>query len=107
MNHDNGQIWIFIKISIKLRVSWNVTFISVDEFKFLRDGGKYKESADSGCKRAFDPDYDSFDGEEKQYDGQLFEPVVFNDSCTEFLKKRDELANYFDEGQKEDIFNVI
>lgn len=85
----------------------DVTSITIDEFRFLRDGGKYKESADGECRRPFDADYETFGGEEKQYAGNLFEPVVFNDACVEFLKKRQELADYFDENQKKDIFDYI
>ncbi|MFT8337402.1 DEAD/DEAH box helicase [Schleiferilactobacillus harbinensis] len=38
---------------------------------------------------------------------QFFNPIVFDESCHEFLRKRTELANYFDEGQDEDIFDYI
>ena len=54
-----------------------VTSITLSEFKILRDDCKY------------------------------FEPTVFNDAVKVFLKKRQELANYFDESQKEDIFDYI
>lgn len=37
----------------------------------------------------------------------FFDPVVFNQSVLEFLRKRTELANYFDESQDEDIFDYI
>ncbi|HDR1061148.1 TPA: DEAD/DEAH box helicase family protein [Pasteurella multocida] len=37
----------------------------------------------------------------------FFDETVFNESVQEFLKKRSELANYFDESQKEDIFDYI
>mgnify|MGYP003604340833 FL=1 len=37
----------------------------------------------------------------------FFDPVVFNESCQEFMRKRQELANYFDESQEEDIFDYI
>ncbi len=67
-----------------------VTSISIKEFKFLRDGGTYEEN-----------------GETKYYEGHLFDEVVFNDSIQEFLNKKHDLANYFDETQKEDIFDYI
>lgn len=37
----------------------------------------------------------------------FFDETVFNESVFEFLKKRRELANYFDENQEEDIFDYI
>lgn len=69
-----------------------VTSISIEDFKFLRDGGTY---------------IDKETGEEKSFKGKLFDSVVFNDSIKLFLKKRKELANYFDEDTKEDIFDYI
>ncbi|MGN1478233.1 MAG: restriction endonuclease, partial [Acutalibacteraceae bacterium] len=69
-----------------------VTSITLAQFRFLRDGGDYT---------------DSETGESKYFDGNLFDPVVFNDSVKEFLRKREELSDYFDESQKEDIFDYI
>lgn len=37
----------------------------------------------------------------------FFDEAVFNESVQEFLRKRYELANYFDESQEEDIFDYI
>ncbi|MCF6515378.1 DEAD/DEAH box helicase family protein [Lactobacillus sp. S2-2] len=37
----------------------------------------------------------------------FFDQVVFDESVQEFLRKRQELANYFDEDQEEDIFDYI
>ena len=37
----------------------------------------------------------------------FFDETVFNESVFEFLKKRRELANYFDVSQEEDIFDYI
>lgn len=37
----------------------------------------------------------------------FFDPVVFDESVQEFLRKRIELANYFDDSQEEDIFDYI
>ncbi len=54
-----------------------VTSISLDEFRYLRDEGKF------------------------------FDPVVFDDAVQEFLNRRVKLANYFDEAQTEDIFDYI
>jgi len=37
----------------------------------------------------------------------FFDPIVFDESCLEFLRKKQQLANYFDESQTEDIFDYI
>lgn len=66
-----------------------VTGISTDQFRFLRDGGEYEEN-----------------GQTHHFSGKLFDEVVFNESVQEFLKKRDELSNYFEEND-EDIFDYI
>lgn len=70
----------------------DVTSITVDEFRFLRDGGDY---------------IDAETGEVKHFVGHLFDEVVFNDSVSEFIKLRERLANYFDESQTEDIFDYV
>lgn len=70
----------------------DVTSISLDEFRFLRDGGDYT---------------DEETGETKHFDGHLFDPVVFNDSVKEFLRLKRKLADYFDENSTEDIFDYI
>jgi len=70
----------------------DVTSISLEEFRFLRDGGDYT---------------DEETGETKHFDGHLFDPVVFNDSVKEFLRLKRRLANYFDENSTEDIFDYI
>ncbi|MBR0260183.1 MAG: DEAD/DEAH box helicase family protein [Selenomonadaceae bacterium] len=54
-----------------------LTSISLDQFRYLRDVGK------------------------------LFDEVTFNDAVKEFLRLRRELADYFDENQTEDIFDYI
>lgn len=69
-----------------------VTSITLDQFRFLRDGGDYT---------------DKQDGTTKHFEGHLFDPVVFNDSVKEFLRLRVELADYFDESHTEDIFDYI
>ncbi len=68
----------------------DVTSITMEQFCFLRDGGDYVEN-----------------GETKHFDGNLFDPVVFDDSVKEFLAMRARLANYFDESNTEDIFDYI
>lgn len=69
-----------------------VTSISIDEFKMLRDGYDY---------------IDEKTGEMKHYEGHLFNERVFNDSVKEFLDKKVKLANYFDPEIKKDIFDYI
>lgn len=78
---------------------WEVTVnpqtgkgITLDDFRFLRDGGDYKSKET---------------GETKHFAGQLFDEVVFNDAVQEFMTKRTKLANYFDDGSKKDIFDYI
>ncbi len=79
-------------------VFWEVTVnpqnnkgVTLDEFRMLRDGG----------------DYVTESGEKKHFDGHLFDEVVFNDAVREFMKKRAELANYFEPEHKGDIFDYI
>src|SRR5699024_9678129 len=67
----------------------DLTSITIDEFKKLRDGFVYVDDA----------------GEQKEIPG-LFNEVVFNDSIREFLDTKERLANYFDD-LKEDIFDYI
>ncbi len=69
-----------------------VTGITEDEFRFLRDGGDY---------------YDESKKRTEHFAGGLFDETVFNDSVREFLNKRAELADYFDESHEEDIFDYI
>ncbi|MCD8150230.1 MAG: DEAD/DEAH box helicase family protein [Clostridiales bacterium] len=69
-----------------------VTGITEDEFRFLRDGGDYQ-----------DPET----GETRHFGGHLFDEVVFDDSVEEFWNKKLELADYFDENSDEDIFDYI
>ena len=69
-----------------------VTGITEEDFRFLRDGGEY-ENPESG--------------EIEYFEGHLFDEVVFNDSIEEFWKKKQQLANYFDESLEEDIFDYI
>lgn len=88
---DDTTLENFDKI-IPDEVFKDVTSISLDEFRFLRDGGDYT---------------DEETGETKHFDGHLFDPVVFNDSIKEFLRLKKKLANYFDENSTEDIFDYI
>ena len=74
------------------KVFLEVTSITLDQFKFLRDGGDYVEEET---------------GQTKHFDGQLFDSVVFDDSVKEFLALKKKLADYFDEKSVEDIFDYI
>ena len=69
-----------------------VTGITMADFRFLRDGGEY-----------IDPET----GNAAWFKGHLFDELVFNDSVDEFWKKKQQLADYFDESQEEDIFDYI
>ena len=69
-----------------------VTSVTVEQFRLLRDGGD-----------VVDPDT----GEAVRFPGQLFDPVVFDDSVREFIDLRGRLANYFDESLEEDIFDYV
>ena len=68
----------------------DLTSITIDEFKKLRDGFEMVDE----------------DGNKKTIPG-LFNEVVFNASIREFLNTKDRLADYFDEDIKEDIFDYI
>lgn len=67
-----------------------VTSISLDEFKKLRDGFDYIDE----------------NGNQNHYNG-FFDSVVFNDSIKEFLNLKKKLSNYFEDDMKEDIFDYI
>ncbi len=74
------------------KVFIEVTSISLDEFRFLRDGGDYTDEETH---------------EVKHFEGKLFDAIVFDDSVKEFLRLKKKLANYFDEAAIEDIFDYI
>ena len=69
-----------------------VTGITEEQFRLLRDGGTFK---------------DEKTGEEKFFRGGLFNEIVFDEAIQEFLNIRERLADYFDESHEEDIFNYI
>lgn len=81
-----------IDLIIPNNVFLEMTGISIEEFKELRDGFDYE---------------DEESGEIRHYDGNLFDQRVFDDSVKEFLDKKESLANYFDEDVKRDIFDYI
>ena len=63
------------------QVFFEVTGITIDQFRYLRDGGQ-------------------------DFAGHLFDRATFNEAIQEFLRKKEELADYFKD-QKEDIFDYI
>lgn len=71
-------------------VFYDVTGVTLEEFIFLRDGGTYIDD----------------EGEEQHFNGNLFNEVVFNESILEFLRKKSELSNYFEETE-ENIYDYI
>jgi superfamily II DNA or RNA helicase len=88
-------------------VFWEVTVnpqngvgVSLDQFRMLRDGGDYYQKDEEGNEIRDD-------AHKKHFDGHLFDEVVFNDAVGEFMKKRRELADYFEESDKGDIFDYI
>lgn len=88
---ENTTLESFDKI-IPDEVFKEVTSISLEQFRLLRDGGQVK-NPETGMM--------------EDYYGHLFDPVVFNDSVREFLAKKEALADYFDEKTVEDIFDYI
>ena len=62
-------------------VFFEVTGITIDQFRYLRDGGQ-------------------------DFAGHLFDRATFDEAIQEFLRKKEELADYFKD-QKEDIFDYI
>ncbi|MBO6019425.1 MAG: DEAD/DEAH box helicase family protein [Aeriscardovia sp.] len=69
-----------------------VTGISKEDFEYLLNGGDY-----------FDPE----SGEKKRFEGHVFNDAVFNEAINYFMKKRRELANWFEEESDRDIFDYI
>lgn len=69
-----------------------VTGITEEQFRFLRDGGSY---------------IDEKTGEEKYFSGGLFNEIVFDEAIQEFLNIRERLADYFDDSHEEDVFDYI
>ncbi|MCT6919997.1 MAG: restriction endonuclease, partial [Bifidobacteriales bacterium] len=88
---ENTSLATFDKI-IPADVFKEVTSVSVEQFRMLRDGGDVTDPAT---------------GKLVHFDGQLFDPVVFDDSVREFINLRTKLADYLDEEQDEDIFDYV
>ena len=92
MAYGNDEVTLatFDKV-IPDNVFIEVTSITLDQFRFLRDGGNYNDD----------------EGNEQHFEGHLFDEVVFDDSVKEFLNLKRRLADYFDEESIEDIFDYI
>ncbi len=88
---ENTTLAVFDEI-VPSQVFFEVTGITIEEFRFLRDGGDFTNDKT---------------GEIEHFDGHLFDPVVFDDSVAEFIRLRGELANYFDESLEESIFDYV
>ena len=88
---ENTKLENFDRI-IPENVFQEVTSITTDQFRFLRDGGDYVDEETGGTE---------------QFDGHLFDPVVFDDSVKECIQLRHRLANYFDENLREDISDYV
>lgn len=88
---ENTTLSVF-DTTVPSEVFYEVTSITTDEFRFLRDGGDYTNKET---------------GEVEHFDGNLFDPVVFDDAVAQFIELRKELANYFDPSVEEDIFDYV
>ncbi len=88
---DNTRLDSFDQI-VPDHVFKEVTSISLDMFRKLRDGGYFTNEET---------------GEEEYFEGGIFDPVVFDDSVREFIDKKWKLADYFDDKGKGDIFDYI
>ncbi|WP_281714530.1 DEAD/DEAH box helicase family protein [Allobaculum stercoricanis] len=92
-NHMERQITLsnFDQI-VPAEVFQEVTSTSLEDFRFLRDGGT-----------RLNPET----GEMETFKGHLFDEVVFNESVREFMTKKDKLSSYMKENIKGDIFDYI
>ena len=88
---ENTTLARFDKI-IPAEVFKEVTSVTVEQFRLLRDGGDVVDPETS---------------ETVHFEGRLLDPVVFDDSVREFIGLRTKLANYFDESLDEDIFDYV
>lgn len=69
-----------------------VTSTTLENFRLLRDGGDVVNEET---------------GEIEHFKGGIFDPVIFNQSVIEFMKKKDQLSQYMKEDSKGDIFDYI
>lgn len=76
---DNDTTLETFDLIIPDQVFIDVTSITLEQFRFLRDGGDYLNEET---------------GVTEHFDGHLFDPIVFDDSVKEFLGLKAKLANY-------------
>ena len=69
-----------------------VTSTTLDDFRLLRDGGDIKNPET---------------GQIENFEGNIFDETVFDQSVMEFMSKKDKLSNYMAENAKGDIFDYI
>ena len=69
-----------------------VTSTTLKEFRMLRDGRDIRNPET---------------GEMEHFKGGIFDPVIFDQSVLEFMKKKDQLSEYMKDGVKGDIFDYI
>lgn len=74
------------------QVFLDLTSITKEEFKFLRDGGSYIDE-DTGLTMEFE--------------GNVFAEAVFDNAVKGFLELKDELSDYFSDIDDKDIFDYI
>ncbi len=88
---------VFREVTVNPQTGKGVT---LDEFRMLRDGGDYYLKDENG-REIRDEEH------RRHFAGGLFDEVVFDDSVQEFMKRRRELANYFEDGERGDIFDYV
>ena len=69
-----------------------VTSTTLEQFRLLRDGGDI-----------MNPET----GEMEHFKGGIFDPVIFDQSVIEFMRKKDQLSGYMKDDAKGDIFDYI
>ncbi|WP_303026849.1 DEAD/DEAH box helicase family protein [uncultured Faecalibaculum sp.] len=69
-----------------------VTSTTLEDFRLLRDGGEIKNEET---------------GEVEHFKGGIFDPVIFDQSVLEFMKKREQLSEYMKGDLDRDIFDYI
>lgn len=88
-------------------VFWEVTVnpqngegVTLEQFRMLRDGGDYYQKDKNGKEIRSEE-------AKRHFDGHFFDEVVFNDAVLEFMRKREELADYFNQTGNSNIFDYI
>lgn len=92
---------------VPAEVFWEVTAnpqtgkgVTLEQFRMLRDGGDYYQRDERGNEIRDE-------AHRRHFVGGLFDEVVFNDAVQEFMKRRAELANYFEDDGRGDIFDYV